>query len=251
MNEIQRQVKNIASKGRYGDSMLMHVNPAEVRGLASAMPLTINPETGQPEAFLPFLAPIAGSLLGSSLLAGVGGMSALTAGALGSGLAQWAATGDLKKGLLAGLTGYGLGTAMQGAGAAKAGADATAAATQTATDVATQNILNNPIAADAPAAPLAVCNAVPTPYPVKPASNPFLRSPVAAYCARPEPTALPNSVLPKAPPNKEPPNKLPAKGARKGKNASGCPVCGLTVIGIADANPFTSAGLTCKSIESP
>jgi|10_taG_2_1085330.scaffolds.fasta_scaffold01167_5 hypothetical protein len=141
MNEIQRQVKNIASKGRYGDSMLMHVNPAEVRGLASAMPLTVNPQTGQPEAFLPFLAPIIGSMLGPTLFSGMG---ALGASALGSGLAQWAATGDLKKGLLAGLTGYGLGTAMQGAGAAKAGADATAAATQTATDAATQAALTNP-----------------------------------------------------------------------------------------------------------
>ena len=146
--DIKQQTQNVAAQGRYGDSMLLHVNPAEVKGLASAMPITVNPETGQPEAFLPFLAPIAGSLLGSSLLAGVGGMSALTAGALGSGLAQYAATGDLKKGLLAGLTGYGLGTAMQGAGAAKAGADATTAATQTVTDAATQNILNNPIAAD-------------------------------------------------------------------------------------------------------
>ena len=146
--DIREQTKNVAAQGRYGDSMLLHVNPAEVKGLASAMPITVNPETGQPEAFLPFLAPIAGSLLGSSLLAGVGGMSALTAGALGSGLAQYAATGDVKKGLLAGLTGYGIGTAMQGAGAAAAGADATAKATQTVTDAATQNILNNPIAAD-------------------------------------------------------------------------------------------------------
>lgn len=142
--DIKQQTQNVAAQGRFGDSMLLHVNPAEVKGLASAMPITVNPETGQPEAFLPFLAPIAGSLLGSSLLAGIGGMSALTAGALGSGLAQYAATGDLKKGLLAGLTGYGLGTAMQGAGAAKAGADATAAATQTATDAATQNLLSTP-----------------------------------------------------------------------------------------------------------
>lgn len=142
--DIREQTKNVAAQGRYGDSMLLHVNPAEVKGLASAMPITVNPETGQPEAFLPFLAPLAGSLLGSSLLAGVGGMSALTAGALGSGLAQYAATGDLKKGLLAGLTGYGIGQALQGAGAAAAGADATAAATQTATDAATQAALTNP-----------------------------------------------------------------------------------------------------------
>jgi len=145
--DIKQQTKNVAAQGRYGDSMLLHVNPAEVKGLASAMPITVNPETGQPEAFLPFLAPLAGSLLGGSLLGGAFG-STLIGSAVGSGLAQYAATGDLKKGLLAGLTGYGLGNAMQGAGAAKAGADATAAATQTATDVATQNILNNPIAAD-------------------------------------------------------------------------------------------------------
>jgi hypothetical protein len=122
--------------------MLLHVNPAEVKGLASAMPITVNPETGQPEAFLPFLAPLAGSLLGGSLLGGALG-STLLGSAVGSGLAQYAVTGDLKKGLLAGLTGYGLGTAMQGAGAAKAGADATAATTQAATEAATKTALTN------------------------------------------------------------------------------------------------------------
>ena len=101
MNEVQKQVKNIASKGRYGDSMLMHVNPMEVNAIAQQVPLTINPETGQPEAFLPFLAPIAGSLIGGSLLGGTA-LGALGASAIGSGLAQYAVTGDLKKGLLAG-----------------------------------------------------------------------------------------------------------------------------------------------------
>ena len=133
--DIKQQTQNVAAQGRYGDSMLMHVNPAEVRGLSQVMPLTVNPETGQPEAFLPFLAPLAGSLLGGSFLAGVGGMSALTASALGSGLAQWAATGDFKKGLLAGVTGYGVGTALEGASAASdaaGAADAAAASTEAA-----------------------------------------------------------------------------------------------------------------------
>ena len=147
MNEVQKQVKNIASKGRYGDSMLMHVNPMEVNAIAQQVPLTINPETGQPEAFLPFLAPIAGSLIGGSLLGGTA-LGALGASALGSGLAQYAVTGDLKKGLLAGLTGYGIGTALQGAGAAAQGAQATQAATDAATtlgtDVATQAALADP-----------------------------------------------------------------------------------------------------------
>ena len=129
---IQEQTKNVAAQGRYGDSMLLHVNPAEVKGLAQAMPITVNPQTGQPEAFLPFLAPIAGSLLGSSLLTGIGGLSSLAAGAIGSGLAQTAVTGDLKKGMLAGLTGYGIGSALQGA--------AGAAGAQAGTDVATQAV---------------------------------------------------------------------------------------------------------------
>ena len=125
--DIKQQTQNVAAQGRYGDSMLMHVNPAEVRGLSQVMPLTVNPETGQPEAFLPFLAPLAGSLLGGSFLAGVGGMSALTASAVGSGLAQWAATGDFKKGLLAGITGAGIGKALQGASGAANAANVEAA----------------------------------------------------------------------------------------------------------------------------
>ena len=148
---IQQQTKNVAAQGRYGDSMLLHVNPAEVKGLAQAMPITVNPETGQPEAFLPFLAPILGSLGGSALLTGLGGagvagagLSSLAAGALGSGLAQYAVTGDLKKGLMAGLTGYGVGSALQGAGAAAGAADATTLATQTATDAATKAAMTNP-----------------------------------------------------------------------------------------------------------
>ena len=36
--------------------MLLHVNPIEVEALAKNMPITVNPETGQPEAFLPLLA---------------------------------------------------------------------------------------------------------------------------------------------------------------------------------------------------
>jgi len=78
--------------------------------------------TGQPEAFLPFLAPLLGSLAGSAALTGTaaglvgaGGLSSLAAGAIGSGLATTAVTGDLKQGLMAGITGYGIGSAVQGA----------------------------------------------------------------------------------------------------------------------------------------
>ena len=102
---LNEQAKNVAAQGRFGDSMLLHVNPAEMQGLAQAMPLTINPETGQPEAFLPFLAPILASTLGGMAGLGLLGTSAL------SGLATWAVTGDFKKGLLGAVTGYGMGQA--------------------------------------------------------------------------------------------------------------------------------------------
>ena len=54
-----------------------------------------------------------------------------------------------------------------------------------------------------------------------------------------------------APVNKALPAIPPRIGARNGKKASGCPVSGFTVIGIACAKPLTSAGLTWRSIESP
>ena len=140
---IQQQTQNVAAQGRYGDSMLMHVNPAEVRGLSQVAPITINPQTGQPEAFLPFLVPLLGSLLGGSLLGGTA-LGTLGASALGSGLATWAATGDLKKGLLAGITGYGIGAALQGAGAAAAGADAATAAADVGKTALTESLLTDP-----------------------------------------------------------------------------------------------------------
>ena len=99
------------SKGRGQDTMLVHMTPGEVKGLqALAMSqggsLTINPQTGLPEAgFLSAILPmIAGFALGP---AGFGIMSsALGAGAVVGGLTGLA-TGSLKKGLMAGLGAYG------------------------------------------------------------------------------------------------------------------------------------------------
>ena len=124
--DLRQQAKNVAKAGRYGDSMLLHVNPMEMKGLRQSLPITRNPKTGQDEAFLPFLAPLMGSLLGSSLASAglLGGLGTLAGGALGSGLVTYAQTGDLKKGILAGMTGYGLGKLAQGASAAAQGAQA-------------------------------------------------------------------------------------------------------------------------------
>lgn len=118
---------HLQSAGRGEDKVLVHMTPGEVKGLQSlAMAhggsLTINPETGLPEAgFLRSLLPmIAG--LGLSFIPGVGPMMA--AGIVGGGTAI--ATGDLKKGIMAGLGAYG--GAGLGAGLAAQGAQGAAAA---------------------------------------------------------------------------------------------------------------------------
>ena len=135
---IKEQTQNVAAQGRYGDSMLLHVNPAEVKGLAQAMPITVNPQTGQPEAFLPFLAPILGSMAGTSLLATTLGSKALAAG-IGAGLATYAQTGGSgSKALLSGLTaGFGTNALNTGAQSSQIASDI---ATQTAADTASAQI---------------------------------------------------------------------------------------------------------------
>ena len=118
---LARQGQQLATHGRYGDSELVHMNPYEVQGLAAMSPtgqLTKNPVTGQPEAFLPFLAPLIGSALGKAAIGKAIGSG--LAGAVGSGLATWAQTGDFEKGLIGGITGFGLGKVMGAAGDAGA-----------------------------------------------------------------------------------------------------------------------------------
>jgi len=119
----------LASLGRGGDSMLVHMQPREVAGLqqlamAHGGSLTINPETGLPEAgflgdVLGAVAPIAlGAFLGPGAFGIQGlGMSALGAG-LTTGLLGYALTGDPLKGLMAGLGG-GSGASLAGSLGAK------------------------------------------------------------------------------------------------------------------------------------
>mgnify|MGYP003112867823 CR=1 FL=1 len=122
MPPLQANANDLAKYGRYGDSMLVHMNPAEVQGIAALSPtgqLTTNPVTGQPEAFLPFLAPFIAKLLPAALTkVGLGGLGAAAAAAPGlttaatSGLITGIAEGDLEKGILAGLTSFGMGKAL-------------------------------------------------------------------------------------------------------------------------------------------
>ena len=125
----------LASRGRNGDSVLVHMAPEEVQGLqALAMAhggeLTINPDTGLYEANIlkKFLPMIAGAVL-NTVAPGIGGTigkffgaSVTAASTLGTGLLVGGVTGliegDLKKGLMAGIGAYSganLAQSLQGA----------------------------------------------------------------------------------------------------------------------------------------
>ena len=142
----------LAMQGRMGDSTLVHMNPMEVEMLKTMSPdgsLSINPETGLPEAFklrdlaaiaLPiaagaFLGPAAAGFLGSSALTGTAVATGL--GGVGAGLIQGKGIGDsLIQGGLSGLMSYGLGSAMGSFAPASPGANVP---TATATDPAVVN----------------------------------------------------------------------------------------------------------------
>jgi len=118
--------QGIASLGRGKDTMLVHMTPGEVHGLQQlAMrhggSLTINPQTGLPEAgILSSLLPMAlGFALGP---AGFQLMSSLQAAATVGGLATLV-SGSLSKGLSAGFGAYGgagLGESLSSMGAEQA-----------------------------------------------------------------------------------------------------------------------------------
>jgi len=98
--DVSNAAAQVASYGRNGDTTLVHMTPGEVQGLASLGQLTINPDTGLPEAFsLKSLLPVIGGIAGSILLPGIG--TALGAGALGA-TAIGAGIGTTAGGLLAG-----------------------------------------------------------------------------------------------------------------------------------------------------
>ena len=122
---LQLAAQHLASKGRGPDTTLVHMAPGEVAGLqalakAHGGSLTVNPDTGLPEAgFLSSILPtIAG--IGLSVMSG-GTLSPLMAGMLTGGVTGLA-TGNLRKGLMAGLGafgGAGLAGGVAGAGAAQ------------------------------------------------------------------------------------------------------------------------------------
>lgn len=141
---LKHLAKQLESRGRNGDTELVHMSKEEVKalqGLASigGTHMTRNPDTGLHEAFnmkslIPIAAGIGGSFVGMPWL-----------GALAAAGMTTAETGSLSKGLMAGVGSYalgGLGSAALGAGGtalASGAADAaTQAGTQAAADAAAQ-----------------------------------------------------------------------------------------------------------------
>lgn len=132
--------KHLASRGRDGDTELVHMTKGEIKGLqalalAHGGSLSINPDTGLVEAsFLKKLLPtIAG--IGLSMIPGVGPLMA--AGMVGG--FETIRTGDVGKGLMAGLGAYGgagIGQGLSAAGANALGQEA-------AQNVAGQAIADN------------------------------------------------------------------------------------------------------------
>jgi len=166
MAGLKSLAQELQSKGRYGDTMLAHINPYEagiLQGLGGSG--TINPDTGLPEYFggffksitqpfvdvwkgitnLPVIKDISDAVTPviqevapyapyiAPFIPGVGPLLAAGIGAAGAGFGGKGRSGfDFKRGLMGGITAYGLGNLYQGLQAA-----ATAGTTApTAVDVA-------------------------------------------------------------------------------------------------------------------
>lgn len=127
---LEIAAQHLASRGRGPDTTLVHMAPQEVAGLqalakAHGGTLTVNPDTGLPEAgFLKNLLP---TIIGFGIQATTG-IPAWAIG-LGLGAAETARTGSLGKGLMAGMGAYGgagLGAGIAGTGAQALGAETAA-----------------------------------------------------------------------------------------------------------------------------
>jgi len=131
---LHNLAQHLQSAGRGDDKILVHMTPKEVGGLQSlAMAhggsLTINPDTGLPEAGIlsKLLPTVLGIALGpAGMGVTIGGLSSAASAGLISGAIGTLATGSLSKGLMAGLGAYGgasLSGSLMNAGTAAAPVD--------------------------------------------------------------------------------------------------------------------------------
>jgi hypothetical protein len=145
----QQLANHLKSYGRDGDTELVHMTKGEIKGLqelalAHGGSLSINPDTGLVEAG--FLKNILPAIAGAGLMM-IPGMQGIGAGWIGAGIGalETARTGDIGKGLLAGLGAYG-GAGLAGgltAAAAPTVSGITAGAAPTATTAVAPSALGS------------------------------------------------------------------------------------------------------------
>jgi hypothetical protein len=137
--------KHLASKGRDGDTELVHMTKGEIQGLqglalAAGGSLSINPDTGLVEAsFLKRILPMVAGAALSPFLTPMGAAAVV-------GGFEGVRTGDIGKGLMAGLGAYGGAGLTQGL--STAGAQTGAAGTTTATQAANASTQVTPFATE-------------------------------------------------------------------------------------------------------
>jgi hypothetical protein len=148
---LHKFAEQVASQGRGDDSLLVHMTPDEVRRLqafaeANGTTMTINPDTGLPEAgmlsdLFKAVAPIAlGAFLGPAGMGlTFGGLSSAVSAGIATGGITALATGSLSRGLMAGLGAYGgagLAEGISNMGATALSSEALAAANASADPIA-------------------------------------------------------------------------------------------------------------------
>ncbi len=194
--------QHLASQGRYGDNMLVHMNPKEVAGLQAlaeqkGVSLTRNPQTGMPEAFgLGDLNPFRivqgkgaigesgfGSMLIGAALMAAGVPNPMFAAAITGG-ATLAMGGNLRQAFGQGLGAY---------GGASMAANAGFKPTQDPNLATVGDAVATPVAPAAPAAAAPVATAPPVDYPGLDAFGgpPPTQAAAQVATATPPPTAAP------------------------------------------------------------
>ena len=139
---LQHVAKHLEDHGRGPDSKLVHMSDKELAGLQSlaqahGKSLTLNPQTGLPEAgvldaFLPAALGIGTAIFAPALLPFVAGAG---------GLYDYSKTGDVGKGLMTGLSIYSGGNLAEGLAAS--GAETAATAANTANTSLQQGLSNS------------------------------------------------------------------------------------------------------------
>lgn len=196
---LHEMANYLASKGRNGDEELVHMTKGEVAGLqslaeAAGGSLTINPETGKPEAF--FLAALLPTILGAAApalgaaatgagMAGLGGLLSGKFGAMGLGALTGALMNrndPLMGAVMGGMGGYGGGQLAQGMGLgvpAASASTAPAAATTVTPSVSTSIVPGAPASSITPAAASPLTTSI-TPATTAPVSTPIIPTPPAS-----------------------------------------------------------------------